>query len=105
MDLTANFDDELRRHMPQQESLAPQNADATPSLHLKDQNSKDKQSGMLFSNAGALVHFRENAQKAAENYRETQKVKLRTYRIVSERITSETGMLTGLDRTIRRRST
>lgn len=78
VDLTANFDDELKRHMPKQESLAPENADATPSPYPEDQNSKDKQSGMLWRNAGALVHFRENAQKAAQNYLETQKVILRT---------------------------
>lgn len=92
---------ELRRHMPQQESPAPQNADATPSLNLEDQNSKDKQSGMLWRNAGALVHFRENAQKAAENYLEPPKGEIGN---ISDRKRTNHSRDWGLDRMIRRRS-
>lgn len=77
IDLTANFDDELKRHMPQQGLPARQNVKTAPPAKPEDhQNSQDKQSGMLWRNAGALVLFRENAQKAAATYLESQSVKL-----------------------------
>lgn len=74
VDIAADFEAELQRHLPKQEPppspLRP--SDIVHSLEAEDQNRKDKESGMLWRDIGALVLFRENAQKIAEDYLKSQ---------------------------------
>lgn len=76
IDLGADFEDELKRHMPKREpssspSLFPNAATAPDG---ESQNSKDKRSGMLWRDVGALVLFRENASKIADDHLKKQNI-------------------------------
>ena len=82
VDIAADFEEELKRHMPKREPSPPASwgSKILPPPELDDQNSRDKQSGMLWRDIGALVLFRENAQKIAEDYLKAKNVKPRKSR-------------------------
>lgn len=83
IDLSLDLDEDLRQHMPQHTTPKPEPISEPLSKHDGDigtdrvQRDADKESGVLWRDSGALVRYRKDSNKIADDFFKAQNLKMK----------------------------